>query len=81
MAKWYNRGDGSCWLTEQNAYDFGWINPSTPCKDWEFPHLIDANAYTCGQIDRQNQQPRNSSYRRDDYDDGFERRPIPCVTP
>lgn len=43
-------------------------------------HLVDVNAFRCGQLDRQNHAPRNYNYRREDYDpETFERNPPPIL--
>ncbi len=66
-------------MTEQDAYDLGYRNPASPARDhgpWR--HVVDVNAYRCGQLDAQNQAPRNIDYRREDYDpETFERNPVP----
>ena len=59
---------------EQEAYDKGYDNPAVPIRCFPFHHLVDINAFHCGQMDAQNQQPRNREYRRDDYDPCGERR-------
>lgn len=65
------------WRTDQQAYDAGYAEAGAdPRKDW--PHLTFANAYACGAMDRQNQQPRNPDYQPEDYDAGtWERKPPP----
>lgn len=66
------------WRTDQQAYDAGYDEAGAdPLKD--FPHLVFANAYACGAADRQNQQPRNPAYRRQDYDQRTWERNAPPV--
>jgi len=66
--------------TEQGCYDLGYDNPAKSSKDFSWGHLVDVNAYRCGQLDRQNLQPRNPKYDRQDYDpDTFERNPPPIL--
>lgn len=60
---------------EQDAYNLGYDNPSTPSREWDWRHVIFVNAYYCGQLDAQNHQPRNKNYRHADYHaDTFERK-------
>ena len=67
--------------TEQDAYNIGYDNPAKSSRDFEWRHLVDVNAYRCGQLDRQNLAPRNSDYRREDYDpETFERNPPKITT-
>jgi hypothetical protein len=54
--------------TEQGCYDLGYNNPAKSHQNFRWPHVVDLNAYHCGQVDRQNHAPRNHDYRRDDYD-------------
>lgn len=66
------------WISDQQAYDVGYAEAGAdPRKDW--PHITFANAYACGAMDRQNQQPRNQSYRREDYDPGTWERKQPKI--
>lgn len=53
---------------EQSIYNLGYDNPAKLHKHFAWHHVTELNAYHCGQMDRQNQQPRNSEYRREDYD-------------
>lgn len=54
--------------TEQGCYNLGYDNPSKSSRDFAWQHLVDVNAYHCGQMDRQNHAPRNRNYRREEYD-------------
>lgn len=66
--------------TEQGCYDLGYENPARPSRDFAWQHLVDVNAYRCGQLDRQNHAPRNPNYRREDYDpETFERNAPPIL--
>jgi len=53
-------------LTDQQAYDLGYHNPCVPASSLVWVHQV--NAFYCGQMDRQNQQPANCEYNPDDYD-------------
>lgn len=53
---------------DQAAYDLGYDNPAVPARQLTWRHLVFVNAYASGQADRQNQQPRNTSYRPEQYD-------------
>lgn len=53
---------------EQACYDLGYENPAKHHRHFRWHHVVELNAYHCGQMDRQNQQPRNHSYARADYD-------------
>lgn len=53
---------------EQSIYNLGYDNPAKSHKHYRWNHVVELNAYHCGQMDRQNQQPRNGGYRREDYD-------------
>jgi hypothetical protein len=53
---------------EQSIYNLGYDNPATLHKRFAWRHVTELNAYRCGQMDRQNQHPRNSEYRREDYE-------------
>ena len=66
--------------TEQGCYDLGYDNPATPSRQFAWQHLVDVNAYRCGQMDRQNQQPRNRDYRREDYDPVTGERNPPAIS-
>lgn len=60
----------------QSCYDIGYANPAKSSRDFQWDHLVFVNSYRCGQIDRQNQAPRNWEYRSEDYDpETFERKP------
>jgi hypothetical protein len=66
--------------TEQGCYDLGYSNPARSHKDFKWVHVVDLNAYHCGQMDRQNHAPRNSDYRREEYDPVTgERNPAPII--
>ena len=56
--------------SDQEAYDLGYSNPSVPFKNFEFRHVVVLNAFCCGQMDAQNNAPKNENYRREDYDIG-----------
>lgn len=60
--------------SDQCAYDLGYSNPALARPRVQFMHQVVCNAYRCGQLDAQNHAPRNSAYRREDYDEAFERR-------
>jgi hypothetical protein len=65
-------------MTEQNSYDLGYANPAKSSLDFTWQHLVQVNAYRCGQIDQQNRAPQNCAYRREDYDpETFERIALP----
>lgn len=71
---------GSDVRTEQDAYELGYHNPSTPSHYFEWRHLVDVNAFHSGQLDSQNQNPMNREYRRADYEpDTGEKLAAPCV--
>jgi hypothetical protein len=62
-------------MTEQDAYDFGYDNPSMPPRTQKWDHTVFVNAFVCGQADAQNHAPRNRQYQREQYDpETFERR-------
>ncbi len=67
-------------MTEQDIYDLGYDNPAKPARLIPWRHLVEVNAYHCGQMDRQNQQPRNRAYRREDYDPVTGDRNTPPIT-
>ena len=52
--------------TEQGCYDLGYESPKISSRDFEWMHLVDVNAFRCGQLDRQNHAPRNHNYKRED---------------
>jgi hypothetical protein len=52
--------------TEQGCYDLGYENPERSSRDFKWMHLVDVNAFRCGQLDRQNHAPRNPDYKRED---------------
>lgn len=54
--------------SDQACYDLGYDNPSVPARIYRWKHVVLTNAYYCGQMDRQNQQPRNRKYDRVHYD-------------
>lgn len=49
----------------QLAYNLGYDNPSEP---HEYPHHELEHAFRCGQMEAQNQRPRNLQYDPDEYD-------------
>lgn len=54
---------------DQTAYNLGYDNPAVAFRNtFTAPHMTVANAYFCGQADAQNQQPKASPYRMEDYD-------------
>ncbi len=55
-------------LTEQACYDLGYDNPTVLYREYTWKHVVQLNAYHAGQADRQNQQPRNRTYERSQYD-------------
>lgn len=50
---------------EQLAYNLGYDNPS---ETHEYPHHDLEHAFRCGQMEAQNQRPRNLQYNPDEYD-------------
>lgn len=67
-------------MTEQDAYNRGYDNPAKSSRDYAWQHVVDVNAFNCGKMDRQNQQPRNSEYCRDAYDPVTGERNLPQAT-
>lgn len=66
--------------TEQGCYDIGYSNPAKSHRGFKWTHVIDLNAYHCGQMDRQNHAPHNADYRRDDYDPVTGERNTPAIS-
>ncbi|MGK2829188.1 hypothetical protein ACSI5F_03665 [Ralstonia pseudosolanacearum] len=54
---------------EAACYAFGYSNPSLPSRCVEWPHVVYTNAFWYGQCDRQNQQPLNTEFSREQYDE------------
>jgi hypothetical protein len=67
-------------MNEQSAYDLGYDRPSLPSRSMQWHHVVDLNAFRCGQMDRQNNAPRNTNYERGDYDPITGERHAPAVT-
>lgn len=63
----------------QTAYSLGYSNPALLYRGaFAAPHVSVANAYHCGQSDAQNQAPKASVYREENYDyPSCERKPEP----
>ncbi len=55
-------------MTEQACYELGYNSPAVHHREYTWKHVVQLNAYHAGQMDRQNQQPRNRNYDRSHYD-------------